>query len=171
MTITAIAILDGEGKRVYSVYYDSTFPSYKEQREFEESLFKKTKDASGEIVMLDGITCVYRSNVDLFFYVMGSQSENEIMLFSVLSGLFDAFSMLLKRHVEKRQLFDKMDAAILIIDEIVDGGVILEVDPNVIMQRAAVKGDDGSFSDNTVVAQAIEKAKDFKWTSIFGGGR
>ena len=28
--------------------------------------------------MLDGLTCVYRSNVDLFFYVMGSSNENEV---------------------------------------------------------------------------------------------
>lgn len=31
-----------------------------------------------EIIMLDGLTCVYRSNVDLFFYVMGSSNENEV---------------------------------------------------------------------------------------------
>ena len=34
----------------------------------------------GEIVMLEGMTCVYRSNVDLYFYVMGSQAENEVKL-------------------------------------------------------------------------------------------
>lgn len=29
--------------------------------------------------MLDGLTCVYRSNVDLYFYVMGSSHENEVI--------------------------------------------------------------------------------------------
>lgn len=28
--------------------------------------------------MLEGLTCVYRSNVDLFFYVVGSAQENEV---------------------------------------------------------------------------------------------
>ena len=28
--------------------------------------------------MLDGITAVYKSNVDLLFYVIGSQTENEV---------------------------------------------------------------------------------------------
>ena len=28
--------------------------------------------------MLDGLTVVYRSSVDLYFYVMGSQYENEV---------------------------------------------------------------------------------------------
>ena len=31
-----------------------------------------------EIIMLDGLTCVYRSNVDLFFYVVSSSQENEV---------------------------------------------------------------------------------------------
>lgn len=33
---------------------------------------------SAEVIMLDGLTVVYRSNVDLFFYVMGSCHENEV---------------------------------------------------------------------------------------------
>lgn len=42
--------------------------------------------------MLDGLTCVYRSNVDLFFYVMGSSNENEV---NVLSGfqMVDLFTV------------------------------------------------------------------------------
>jgi len=28
--------------------------------------------------MLEGLTCVYRSNVDLFFYIVGSAQENEV---------------------------------------------------------------------------------------------
>ncbi len=28
--------------------------------------------------MLDGLTIVYRSNVDLYFYIMGSSHENEV---------------------------------------------------------------------------------------------
>ena len=31
--------------------------------------------------MLDGVTAVYRSNVDLFFYVIGAQTENEVTLY------------------------------------------------------------------------------------------
>ena len=28
--------------------------------------------------MFEGLTCVYKSNVDLFFYVVGSSHENEV---------------------------------------------------------------------------------------------
>ncbi len=32
--------------------------------------------------MMDGLTCLYRSNVDLFFYVIGSAQENEVCGFN-----------------------------------------------------------------------------------------
>lgn len=77
-----MAILDNDGHRILAKYYDPTiFPTSKEQRAFEKNLFNKTHRANAEIIMLDGLTCVYKSNVDLFFYVMGSSHENEVSEF------------------------------------------------------------------------------------------
>lgn len=74
-----MAILDNDGNRILAKYYDkNVFPSSKEQKAFEKNLFSKTHRANAEIIMLDGLTCVYRSNVDLYFYVMGSSHENEV---------------------------------------------------------------------------------------------
>lgn len=50
-----------------------------------------------EIIMLDGLTVVYRSNVDLYFYVMGSQFENEVCKILFLSILFMRWAMLHKQ--------------------------------------------------------------------------
>ena len=33
---------------------------------------------AAEIIMLEGLTCIYRSSVDLIFYVIGSAQENEV---------------------------------------------------------------------------------------------
>nr|XP_058952089.1 coatomer subunit zeta-1-like [Pocillopora verrucosa] len=88
-TVKAIAILDNDGERVVAKYYDDQYQTTKEQKEFEKNLFNKTHRANAEIIMLDGLTCVYRSNVDLFFYVMGSSNENEV---NVLIGFQMALS-------------------------------------------------------------------------------
>ena len=99
-TVKAIAILDNDGRRILAHYYDQEmFPSIKvkfhtllsfrtssqccllslqEEKAFEKNLFTKTHKANAEIIMLDGLTCLYKSNVDLFFYVMGSSHENEV---------------------------------------------------------------------------------------------
>lgn len=33
----------------------------------------------GEIALLEGLTVVYKSNIDLYFYVIGSSHENEVI--------------------------------------------------------------------------------------------
>merc|ERR1712045_455277 len=93
-TVKAILILDNDGNRLIAKYYDESFPSTKEQKAFEKNLFNKTHRANAEIIMLEGMTCVYRSSVDLYFYVMGSFNENELVLVSVLNAFFDAVSMM-----------------------------------------------------------------------------
>lgn len=82
--IKGMVILDNDGHRVLAKYYDKNiFPTAKEQKAFEKNLFNKTHRSNAEIIMLDGLTCVYYSNVDLFFYVMGSSHENEVAIISV----------------------------------------------------------------------------------------
>lgn len=162
----AVAILDNDGERVVAKYYDDTYATVKEQKAFEKNLFNKTHRANAEIIMLDGMTCVYRSNVDLYFYVMGASNENELILVSVLNALYDAVSQMLRKNVEKRALMDNLDGVLLAVDEIVDGGVILEADSSAIVQRVAMKMDDVPITEQTV-AQVLQTAKDqLKWSLL-----
>eukprot|EP00094_Tigriopus_californicus_P006442 TCALIF_06204-PA protein Name:"Similar to COPZ1 Coatomer subunit zeta-1 (Bos taurus)" AED:0.11 eAED:0.11 QI:171/0.25/0.6/0.8/1/1/5/92/176 len=151
--IKGIAILDNDGRRILANYYDAdVFPGIKEQKAFEKSLFAKTAKANGEIIMLDGLTCLYRSNVDLFFYVMGSVHENEI----------------LRKNVEKRSLFDHLDIIMLALDEICDGGIILESDPNAVVSRVALRTDDIPLGEQTVAqVQAKIGAKMAATSAVF----
>jgi len=67
------------------------FPSIKEQKSFETKLFEKTsKDQDSEIVLLDDLTILYKSNVDLFFYIIGDHTENELILSSLLTAFYDS---------------------------------------------------------------------------------
>ena len=50
----------------------------------------------GEIMMMDGYVVVYRNNVDVFFYVVGSAEENELLLGGVLNAFYDAVQTILK---------------------------------------------------------------------------
>ncbi|EMP33786.1 Coatomer subunit zeta-2 [Chelonia mydas] len=134
-TVKAIFILDNDGQRLLAKYYDDTFPSTKEQKTFERSVFNKTHKTDSEIAFLEGLTIVYKSSIDLFFYVVGSSQENELMLVAVLTCLFDSLNHMLRKNVEKRSLLDNLDGVFLVVDEIVDGGVILESDPQQVIQK------------------------------------
>ncbi|GFO12426.1 coatomer subunit zeta-1 [Plakobranchus ocellatus] len=155
-SIKAIAILDNDGNRLLAKYYDDTFPNTKEQRNFEKNVFNKTHRANAEIVMFEGLTCVYKSNVDLFFYVVGSSMENELILSSVLNAFYDSTSQILRKNVEKRALLDNLDAVFLAADELCDGGIILEADSNSIVQKVAIRNDDIPLGEQTM-AQITSK--------------
>ncbi|ELW54516.1 Coatomer subunit zeta-1 [Tupaia chinensis] len=101
----------------------------KEQKAFEKNIFNKTHWTDSEIALLEGLTVVYKSSIDLYFYVIGSSYENELMLLAVLNCLFDSLNQMLRKNVEKRALLENMEGLFLAVDEIVDGGVILESDP------------------------------------------
>ena len=44
----------------------------------DELSFCLSPAVSDEIIMHEGVTAVYKSNVDLFFCVLGAQNENEV---------------------------------------------------------------------------------------------
>ena len=150
-TVKGIVILDNDGRRVLANYYDKeTFPTTKEQTAFEKSLFSKTSKSNAEVLLLDGMVILHRSNVDLFFYVLGGQHENELVLLSVLNCLYDSVSQILRKNVEKRALFEHFDVVLLALDEICDNGMILEADPNAVISRVAIRTDDIPIGEQTV---------------------
>merc|ERR1712088_775691 len=150
-----------------SSYYDKdNFPTLKEQTAFEKNLFNKTSKSNAEIVLLDGMVILHRSNVDLYFYVIGSQSENELLLLSALNCVYDSVSQILRKNVEKRALFKNLDIVLLAMDEICDGGIFLEADPNAVVSRVAIRTDDIPIGEQTV-AQVFQSAKDqIKWSLL-----
>ncbi|XP_078035640.1 COPI coat complex subunit zeta [Augochlora pura] len=166
-TVKGMAILDNDGNRILAKYYDKKiFPTTKEQKAFEKNLFNKTHRANAEIIMLDGLTCVYRSNVDLYFYVMGSSQENELILMSVLNCLYESVSQILRKNVEKRAVFDSLDIVMLAMDEICDGGIILDADASSVVPRVALRIDDIPLGEQTVV-QVLQSAKEqLKWSLL-----
>uniref|UniRef100_A0A8C7IJE6 Coatomer subunit zeta n=1 Tax=Oncorhynchus kisutch TaxID=8019 RepID=A0A8C7IJE6_ONCKI len=149
-TVKAVLILDNDGERLYAKYYDDTYPSVKEQKAFEKNIFSKTHRTDSEIALLEGLTVVYKSNIDLFFYVVGSSHENEVRSLAVLNCLFDSLSQMLRKNVERRALLENMEGLFLAVDEIVDGGVILESDPQQVVHRVALRGEDVPYSEQTV---------------------
>ena len=98
---------------------------------------------------------MYKFANDLHFYVTGAVDENEIILATALHGFFDAVSLLLRGVMEKRTVLENLDLVLLTLDELVDGGVILETDSNVIANRVSMRGADG---DTPLAEQSFTQA-------------
>ena len=100
-----------------------------------------------------------RPNVDLYFYVIGAPNENEIFLHAVLNCFVDSISILLRKDVEKKTLFQHLGTVMLAIDEICDNGVVMEVDPLQVARRVTIRADDIPIGEQTV-SQVFQNYKE-----------
>ena len=155
-----VLLLDSDGKRVAVRYYDSAMKTTAAQMKFEKEVFSKTSrnNARGEaeITLLDNHIVVYKFCADLHFFVTAKVDENEIIVATVLNAFFDAVSLLLRGVVEKRAALENLDLVLLTIDELIDGGIILETDPNNIANRVTMRGAEGQ--DTPLAEQSLASA-------------
>eukprot|EP01059_Diplonema_ambulator_P022742 TRINITY_DN3807_c0_g1_i2.p1 TRINITY_DN3807_c0_g1~~TRINITY_DN3807_c0_g1_i2.p1 ORF type:complete len:182 (+),score=65.97 TRINITY_DN3807_c0_g1_i2:102-647(+) len=137
--IQGIVLLDGEnGKRLFAKYYGEPFEgALEKQRAFEEKLYAKTHNGGsigspkdgGDITLVDAHTVVFRLDPEIHMYVVGSVNENEIMISSVMVCLYDTLWELLNNHTnafDKRDLLESFDLLVLVVDEMIDEGIILQ---------------------------------------------
>lgn len=111
--------------------------------------------------MLEEYLAVHKASHDLRFYIIASHAENELIAVSVLETLYEALHNLLRGVVDRQTVLENLDLVLLAIDELVDGGLILETDPDIIVSRVAMT-DDGieqSLTEQTIT-QALATARE-----------
>lgn len=164
-SVKNILLLDSEGKRVAVKYYSDDWPTHASKLAFEKSVFTKTQKTNArteaEIAMFDGYIVVYKFIQDLHFFVTGGDNENELILATVLQGFFDAVGLILRNNVDKRTALENLDLILLCLDEIIDGGIILETEASVIAGKTTSDSLDGmsSLSEQTI-SQALATARE-----------
>mmetsp|Transcript_8127 Transcript_8127/g.28567 ORF Transcript_8127/g.28567 Transcript_8127/m.28567 type:complete len:179 (-) Transcript_8127:933-1469(-) len=160
-----ILLLDSEGHRVAVKYYGQDAPTTAQQQAFEKSIFTKTQrtNARGEpeIILFDNTICVYKVIADLHFFVTGSADDNELILVSVLNAFVEAVVMLLRNNVEKKTVLENLDLVLLTVDELCDGGIIMETEPATIAGRVSMRGADQDVPiTEQTFSQALASAKE-----------
>ncbi|KAJ0603436.1 putative Longin-like domain superfamily, AP complex, mu/sigma subunit, coatomer subunit zeta protein [Helianthus annuus] len=157
--IKNLLLLDSEGRRVAVKYYTDEWPTNGAKLAFERSVFTKTHKTNArteaEIVMFENNVVVYKFIQDLHFFVTGGDYENELALAAVLQGFSDAVTLLLRGNVDQREALENLDTIFLCLDEIVDAGMILETDGNMIAGKVATHNlDDGAPLSEQVIPKS-----------------
>ncbi|CAI9087913.1 OLC1v1022113C1 [Oldenlandia corymbosa var. corymbosa] len=170
-SVKNILLLDSEGKRVAVKYCSDDWPTNAAKDAFEKSVFNKTQKTNArseaEITMFDNYIVIYKFVQDLHFFVTGGEDENELILATVLHGFFDAVGLLLRGTVDKKEALENLDLIFLCMDEIVDGGIILETDANVIAGKVASNSvDSGAPLSEQTISQALATAREHLTRSL-----
>ncbi|CCW64785.1 unnamed protein product [Phytomonas sp. EM1] len=144
--VQGIVILDQAGKRIFAKYYtkgDVSEPSksldaIEKQRQLECAAFQTIKDSrcnlslssDEDIMIIDQYTILFQQGDDVVFMVVGHKEENELVLNTVLRTLIDALKQVLNTpQLYTRLLLENYNGIVLTVDEMIDGGIILETDP------------------------------------------
>lgn len=116
-----------------------------QQSTFETSVFEKTRKMMSQqennILLLDDNIITFVARGDLHFYVVGSVSENEIILSAILTAITDSLDILLRGESSKTRVLENLDLVVLVYDEIIDNGLVLELDPETIAERVSMEGE------------------------------
>lgn len=158
-TIKAIIILQTDGRRTLAKYFDDKI----NPKQFERKLFTKTKTpkAKDEIIVLDGFLIVHKFVTDSHFYIVGGRNENPLVLDNVLNcltevvGSFSSNNSSIELYILDNTVLDNLSKVILALDQICDGGLILEVDPNLVLQRIRSSNEDTMESMASRTARRI----------------
>lgn len=138
-SIKAIILLGLDGKRLLARYFDEKINS----KQFDKQIYSKTKSIKvrEKIFTIDGLVVVHRCNNDLHLYVVGSRSENPLILDQILNCLTEVVASLLNRSDQQSAVHENIDQLIIALDEICDSGIILETNPSLVIDRVSLKPD------------------------------
>eukprot|EP00428_Durinskia_dybowskii_P065205 CAMPEP_0170373898 /NCGR_PEP_ID=MMETSP0117_2-20130122/10312_1 /TAXON_ID=400756 /ORGANISM="Durinskia baltica, Strain CSIRO CS-38" /LENGTH=191 /DNA_ID=CAMNT_0010628815 /DNA_START=35 /DNA_END=610 /DNA_ORIENTATION=+ len=163
--VNSLVVLDIEGDRLFAKYYDGR--KKPEQSALELTLHKKTKTVSAkteaEVLLIDQEIAVFKSGIECKFFITGPVAENELVLVGVLDCIFDTVSTLLKGQVDKRTMLDNLELILLTIDEVLDSGHIMELDPLAVVSRVLMKAADNAQAQtigDLSISQALGLARD-----------
>lgn len=139
-TVTAALILGNEGQRLFAKYYrpNDESQSYKtaaEQAAFEKAIFSKINKQHQDVILYDNHLVTYKQTNDIIIVLVGGVCENESMLYSLTNNINEALLILLDNSLDKTTVLLKYDMVCLCFDEAIDDGIILEIDPAIIVSR------------------------------------
>ena len=92
-----------------------------------------------DIMTVENYIAIFRVYTDMSIYVLGTKDDNELVLSQVLEVIHECFDKLFKHSIERKSLMSNMTAVILVIDELIDSGIVMTTDYNTILKRINIK--------------------------------
>ena len=89
---------------------------------------------------VDNYVAIFRCYSDMTIFIIGHSEDNELILGQVLDCMHECFDRIFRKGIERRALIENMSGVILVIDELLDQGIVMHLDPAMILARIDTKG-------------------------------
>ena len=129
--IRFIIILDNNGKIIYSRYYIDK--NEEKQREFERQLSFQVKNLNilpGEIDIFpyDDYNIFIKIIGEVAYFIGINEDDNEILAYNFCRIFENSLGNLLRDNFERAKIFDNLEKIMILIDEIVYNGIVVNTD-------------------------------------------
>ena len=169
-------ILDNAGNRIYCSYYinndeNLNLNTLEEQKNFEKKLSEKILKSNVDRVDLDiinfeGYDILCKVNREVNFFIGIKEDDNEILLEQIYNAFEIQLFEIVQDNLSREKIFSCYDKIIVLIDELIYGGIPLNIDKNSLNDRIF---EDKVYYDkgNNNKGKEKEKKGNF-FTSLFG---
>ena len=145
--IKFIIILDNSGKLIYGKYFIDK--DQERQREFEKQLCFQVKNlniSQGEldIFNIDDYNIFVKIIGEIAYFIGVNEDDNECLGYNFCKIFENCLGSITNDNFDRQKIYDNLDKIMLIIDEMVDNGLIINTDPDSI--EKLISHQDGSES-------------------------
>ena len=173
--IKFIIILDNSGKIIYSKYYTDKKTAEK-QREFERQLCFQVKNLNilpGEldIFSFEDFNIFVKLIGEIAYFIGISENDNECLGYNFCKIFENCLSNILNDNFERVKIFKKLEKIMLLIDEMVDNGIIVNTDQDSIEKLIIHEEQGGSKFISFNTSESGSSGGGGLFSSIFSGAR
>ena len=166
-SIQFIIILDNSGKRIYCKYYNNNYKTIKSQIEFEKQLCKITVkynvDKSDlDIINFNGFNILCKINKEIAIFIGQNENDNEILLEKVYNEFETQLFNIIEDSPTRENLFNFYYKIILLIDEIIYDGIVLNDNSDSLYNRIFKEKLENKDNNNSSINSIFSK-----WTGFF----
>ena len=145
--INFIIFLDNDGNRLYSKYYDKISNT----KEFEIKLSKfvinnNIQRNDVDIFIFDNYTIVSKISPEIAIFIGSDENTNECLLVNFYDTLEYCLFNIIENSLTKEKLLKNYDKIVVLIDELINDGLIMNV--NVDNIDKIIKLEDDNFNNS-----------------------
>lgn len=138
--IKFLLILDNSGKRIYCIYYTSDYNTLESQIDFETRLSRVTEKYSVnknelDIFNFENYNILCRIDKEIAIFIGQDENENELLLEQFFKMFETQLFNFVGENLSREKILNHYNEIILLIDEMITGGVVINLDENSIYNR------------------------------------
>jgi len=138
--IKFILILDNSSKRIYTIYYTDEYKTLESQLDFELRLSKITTKYSVEknevdIFNYEKYNIICKIDKEIAIFIGQDEDDNEILLQEFFSMFETQLFNFVGENLSREKILNNYKEIVMLIDEMVVGGVILNIDEHSLYDR------------------------------------